>query len=136
MADTLVKETGAIVAGADSYNTLSELEAYFVKYGAPVGWSASLDDVTKCVYARRATRWLDPHWSWRGVLVNLTAPQALAWPRSGVVDEDGRDFESTEIPTAIPRLHAEVTRLAAEDKLQLSELKRGGGVSAQAAGPV
>jgi len=135
VADTLTKETGAIVAGADSYNTLTELETHFTNYGSPTGWS-SLTDAEKCAYARVATRWMDPHWEWVGVLADVDTPQALAWPREYATDADGREWDEDEIPPAIQRLHAEVTRLAAEGKLQISEVARGGLVAAQSAGPV
>lgn len=125
MADSLVATAGA--ANADSYNTLAALATHFSSFGAPEGWD-DLSDDEKCRYARVATLWMDRRWAWRGLVADVTTPQALAWPRSGVVDADGRTISSTAIPAAIARLHAEATKLAAEGKLQVGALERGGQV--------
>lgn len=138
MADTLTVETGAVVAGADSYNTLAQLDTHFTNYGAPSsGWTGETD-AAKCALARVATRWMEARWGedWTGSLSDTDTPQALSWPRDGAFDSSGREFDSDEIPGAITRLHAEVTRLAAEGKLQTSDLKRGGLVASVSAGPV
>lgn len=117
MADTLVATAGA--SNSDSYNTLAELEAHFVKFGAPTsGWTGATDDA-KCVHARIATSWMDPYWNWIGLVTDVETPQALAWPREGATDRDGRILSITAIPVGIKALHAWVTRFVAEGKIQV-----------------
>jgi hypothetical protein len=134
MADSLVVTAGA--SNSDSYNSLAELETYYTAHGAPEGWS-TLDDVAKCKHARNAAAWMDRRWPWLGLITYAVSPaQALAWPRSGAVDRDGRTIDRETIPTGIKSLHAEVTKLAVEDKLQLSALERGGLVASEQIGPI
>jgi hypothetical protein len=134
VADTLIATPGA--QNADSYNTLAELEAHFAKYGAPdSGWTGESDDA-KCIAARNGVLWMDPEWEWTGSITDRTLPQALAFPRVGLRDREGRIVADSVIPDGIKRLHAEVTKLVAEGKILLGELERGGQLTGETIGPL
>lgn len=79
---TLVVETGAGVANADSYGTLAQLDAYHVQRGN-TAWAA-LTEHLKEVAARDATDYMFQVYvsAWKGV--RMTATQGLDWPRGFV----------------------------------------------------
>lgn len=128
-------EDGTGKANAESYNSVAELDTYFTANGAPTAW-ATAATADKERHARIATRWMDEQWTWRGTISYPATPQALAFPRTGVTDDQGRVYSSTAVPGPIKTLHAEVVRLSVESKLQTTEIKRGGLVQSVTAGPV
>lgn len=54
-----------------------------------------------------ATNIFERSFSWQGAPTYVLAEQALAWPRTGVYDKDGREFPPTVIPEDLRRLTAE-----------------------------
>ena len=99
-------------ANANSYVTLDEAEAYWQTRIFPDMWDDSEDQEAACIMA---TRVLDsmavPHrklikmgdaWyymtdpQWTGAVA--TSTQALAWPRTGMVDRLGRAILDTVLP--------------------------------------
>jgi len=100
----LIVEDGSIVANADSFQLVSDLDAYHTKYGNTT-WTG--DDTTiKEPASHRFMRWLvsqEGRMQGRRVSVNQTLP----FPRYGMVDLDGNAISSTTIPTGIINLQAE-----------------------------
>lgn len=72
----LTVETGAIVAGADSYVSLAVYQAY----GAARGWTMGADDTADEVNLRRAFDGINRLWSYLGELESSDQPGAF--PRS------------------------------------------------------
>lgn len=90
----LVVETGAGVAGADSYISVADADTYFTEHGSPSTWT-SASTAEKESALRYAAVWVDDH-AWLSTLVSAT--QALAWPRNGFTDHKGRTWLSTQVP--------------------------------------
>ncbi len=85
---TIIVESGSIVTGADSYESLANAGAYLVKRGDAT-WAAATA-ANREAALRKATTYLDGHYRkrWKGQKV-YPLTQALEWPRVGVrvVDE-------------------------------------------------
>jgi hypothetical protein len=75
---SLIVEDGSIVAGANSFISLADADAYFEVRGN-AAWSAA-DDDAKTAALIRATDYLTRHYVWKGATVKQA--QALCWPRS------------------------------------------------------
>lgn len=119
---TLVVEDGTGVSGADSFASRTEANAYWAAHGAPASWTA-LSDEAKDAEQRFGARWLSETYAgrWKGWITH--EHQEMRWPRSGVVDDEGRVIEPTEIPRALKeaqfhagQLHREGGGLAAVTK--------------------
>jgi hypothetical protein len=82
LAPVLVVETGAIVAGANTYATLAEADAFFQDSVDTVWFSAS--ERNKKVALISAVRYMQQRYrmQWKGA--RMDAFQALDWPRRGV----------------------------------------------------
>ena len=82
-------ETGLIVAGAESYVTVTEADTYHGNRNN-TGWTGT--DAVKEAALRRAAAYLDGHYRrrWKGLRVNPLV-QALEWPRVGcvIVEDSG-----------------------------------------------
>lgn len=92
----LIIETGSGVSGAEAYASAAALDAWTVAmFGA-----ASTDTVAnKEAAIRRAVRFMDGL-AWVGFKA-LGRAQVLAWPRAFVVDIDGWDVASDEVPAEV-----------------------------------
>lgn len=85
-------------ASSNSYITQANADAYFVNRL----YSDSYDDATsgnKDAALIWATALLDTLCDWEGGIVTET--QALAFPRNGIVDKEGRAYSTTAIPAPI-----------------------------------
>ncbi len=97
MASTLVIEDGTVVAGADSYVTIVEFEAYADKFGfdRATTWDGYSETV-KDQKARVAAQYLDLRYGPRLGGVRVDDDQDTEWPRLGVWDERrGRRWTAT-----------------------------------------
>lgn len=115
MAVTLVVETGAVVANANSYVTLAEANTYLeANIQVFDTWSAlSTDD--KNALLIWATRYLDQRARWNGYKTDEDS--ALRWPRTGVYDADNNAIGAHEIPTQLKQAVIEMARyLMVEDR--------------------
>lgn len=101
----LTVEDGSIVAGADSYVTLAEYQAYAALYG----WTLAGTDAADEVNLRIARRYLDNAYSWKGAKVQVDQP--LAWPRYMGDYVDGFIVPSDEIPDPIKNAQMEMAYL-------------------------
>jgi hypothetical protein len=101
----LIIETGAGVPGADSYATVAQCEAYALAY---YGASLAGSPHTKEAAMRRAAAHMNSL-RWRGSKTN-GRNQGLAWPRVGMVDCDGSEIGSAEIPPEVIAAQHEFAR--------------------------
>lgn len=99
----LIATPGA--ATANSYVTLSEAQTFLQAHLSTEAWNTLPPGSTQHLFTvqaialMQATRLLDAQVRWAGT--RATTTQALAWPRQGVVDEDGLLLASTVVPGAI-----------------------------------
>ena len=141
---TIILETGAIVAGANAYATLAQLDAFHEDRGNTI-WSGS-DDETKEAAMLRATAGLESKYRsrWLGFKADhnaTTAPQFLAWPRrddknqsrangftAATMDEfmdgDGIAYPVDEIPRLIIEAYQEVCLVELSQPFVSIELSR------------
>lgn len=98
----------AITVGTDGYVTAAEL----VAYAAEVGFTQIENDLGAPELEnliRRATRSIDLSYVWKGDI--SSDAQALAWPRSGVEDREGRTIASDAIPQALKNATCELCEI-------------------------
>jgi hypothetical protein len=100
----LVVETGLGFADADALISVADADAYHTARGNSA-WTGA--DAVKEPAIRRATAFLSNSYRWAGGRTHGRR-QALAWPRGGVVDEEGIGIESNEIPIEIMDACAEI----------------------------
>lgn len=100
----------ATVGGSSSnaYLTAAEGDAYHERRLHATVWTAATD-ATKEAALVWATQLLDDGIKWVGVVTDLE--QALAWPRSGIVDREGRLVDNDAIPSQVKDATAELARL-------------------------
>jgi hypothetical protein len=125
---TIIKEDGTIVAGANAYATLDEVDTYHEDRGNTIWTNA--DDETKEAAMLRATAGLESKYRgrWYGYKADhnaANAPQFLAWPRRDDIDQsrangftaatmdefvdgDGIAYPVDEIPALIQQAYKEV----------------------------
>ena len=95
----------SVTINAQTYSTYADVafgDQYALERGLgslPAAWTAGTA-TTKAQALLMSTRLLD-RLDWQGVRVS--APPALAWPRTGVVLPDGSTVDSTTIPGDISR---------------------------------
>ncbi len=94
---TLIVEDGSGKSNADSYASVAMADEYHTKYTGSAVWF-SQTETNKERFLRQATQYIDSQYRlrWKGVRSYET--QALAWPRSGVVDHDGYTVDENTIP--------------------------------------
>lgn len=109
----IVVETGAVVAGANSYVAVSEADAYLRLRARAADWDG-YGLAAKQGYLIEASAYLDAHATWRGSRVD--AAQSLAWPRAGVVDRYGQSLASNAVPAQV---RAAVIEIAAQGSPQV-----------------
>ena len=105
MAIVFTVEDGTGLAAATSYLSIEDMEQLWDNAG--YDHSALTDDQIK-VLLNNATLSLDGQYGgrWPGTRGDTT--QALDWPRSGVVDQDGFDRSSTTVPPEIENAVSEI----------------------------
>lgn len=103
---TVVVETGAGLADADSYLSVAEAIQYHTARGN-VAWLRLTTLEARDIALRRATDYLRQTYGtrWRGERVS--SRQRLDWPRTGVC-ADGFDVPSDSVPEAVRHACAEL----------------------------
>ncbi len=95
---SLIVEDGTGLAGAESYGSVAESNAYHTPRGNEAAWS-DLDTDVKERHLRNATTFMRVYRSsWAGARVH--SAQRLDWPRQGVV-VDNFNVLSTIVPTDV-----------------------------------
>jgi len=127
MALTLVKETGAVVTGANSYADSADGDAYHEGHAYASAWTAATTEQKEAALVM-ATRLIDAYMQFGGGRVS--DGQALQWPRYGCPDWDAGEavnplrawtgglacFDSTKIPAVLVAATCEEARcLLVED---------------------
>lgn len=82
---SLTVENGTGLANADAYAAISTVDAYAT--ARALVWTG--DTSVKEAAIREATIYLDTSYVWKGKIED--SAQALAWPREGVADREGRE---------------------------------------------
>lgn len=103
---TLIVEDGTIVSDANTYISLADADTYHDDR-ANEDWEC-LDDDEKASALIKATDYIDNTFRlrWKGFRVN--GDQSLTFPRSDVIDEDGRCLSNVVIPERLRRATAEI----------------------------
>jgi hypothetical protein len=96
----LIVETGSGSSTSESFASVSDVEAYFAKYGVPTGWAA-LTTEQKEAALRLGTRYIEATYATVWVGVRVTAEQALSWPRSDAYYNDGLEVLSDVVPPTV-----------------------------------
>lgn len=109
----LIVEDGSIVAGAESYISVSDADAYHAARGN-AAWTGT--DAAKEALLRKATDYMLQVYGlrWKGDRVSAT--QALDWPREGV-EVFGFDIDPDVVPDAVANACAELALRAASGDL-------------------
>lgn len=97
---SLVIETGASLSNANSYVSLVDATSYAVDYGLSSAWSMATE-ASQEEALRLGTQYIDLEYSDRFKGNKTTRDQALAWPRTNVVDSDGFTYNSDEMPVCL-----------------------------------
>lgn len=93
----LVVETGSCVAGANAFVTRAE----FIEFAELYYPGTTVPDTTATDGAIvRASLWLSSYPSWEGSKA-CDCTTLLAWPRSGVTDCDGCEYDDDVIPEIV-----------------------------------
>lgn len=101
---TLIVETGAGVAGSNSFISVADADTYHAARGNS-GWTGS--NTVKEQALIKAMDWLDRQ-TWAGTVADIG--QGCPFPRYGVYDVAGRAI--TGVPAAVVRAQAEAALLA------------------------
>lgn len=147
MALTLVATPGA--ANANSYLTLIEAEAYFESRSSVAAWEAADNKEALLVMA---TRVIDMYFAGQRVRVDDKPPyyrvgpawtgapadavQALAWPRTGMLNRNGFAILSTAIPQELKDAVAELAGALATRDLTADNKNALQGITSAKAGSV
>ena len=91
----LIVETGAVVAGANSYVSLADIATYHSARGNS-SWTGA--DPVKEAAILRAMAFIEAR-HWKGSKTAYTNP--LAWPRADVQDRDGFDVPEDTVPAGV-----------------------------------
>lgn len=94
-----VVETGSVVAGATSYVTTDEADAFF-EDRADAGWAAITDDAQKEAALIKACEYMQAKYRMRWEGSRIDANQRLDWPRRGVPVPDFFDpfYRNRNVP--------------------------------------
>lgn len=95
-------------ASANTYVSLADAESYFESRLHKDAWD-NAETADKNAALVWATRLLDSQMDWVGNVVTTT--QALRWPRSGVVTEEGLNVDSSTIPQFLKNAVCEMALL-------------------------
>lgn len=119
----LIKETGAIITGANTYVTVEEADAFLAYHATRVAWAAMTtgDKEAALVQAARA---MDAICAWKGQKMDIDQPRA--WPRAGVMvstvaeawnplySRSGAGYPSDQVPQAVKDAQCELAALMAQ----------------------
>lgn len=112
---SLTVETGAGIAGADSYNSVADITTYGTENAIDTTAWAAGTTAQKEAWARQGARVLDGRWGYAYPGDQASSEQGLLWPRSDACDREGWSISSAEVPQQILDAHAYLAILAATD---------------------
>jgi len=124
----VIVETGAGLTNANSYVAIADVDTYTADHGADALWDAA-SEAEQQEAVIEATQYIDAVYNarWLGLRTNRT--QRLAWPRAGIVDPDGYDVDSDDLPRALEEatIEAALRHFSETDGL-LADVAKPGGV--------
>jgi hypothetical protein len=112
MTTTIIVEDGTIVAGSNSYVTVSGVTDYAADYGL-TDWTAStVTDTIREQAIFKSMRYLEAL-NWKGT--KYSADQNLEWPRSYVYDRNDYLIDDDTVPQAVINAQCEIAVLMLPD---------------------
>lgn len=111
----LTVETGAVVAGAESYISVADASTYHTNRGN-AAWAALSTDTVREQCLRKATDYMTQAYRDRWQGARYDEDQVLDWPREGVV-RDSWEVGHDEVPTEVKNACAELALKAATASL-------------------
>ena len=101
-----------LLVGVNSYVSLADAVAYMADRLYTDAWDSATSGQQEKALIMAATA-LDSQ-NWKGVITS--DDQAMAWPRSGVYDREGREVDSATVPQPVKDAQAEIAlAILAED---------------------
>jgi len=122
----------ALTVGTDTYVSLADCNAYHTALGNAL-WTGT--DTAKEGALRKAAAYLDSHYRGRWKGIRADRDQALAWPREGVVDEDGYAVDPGSIPKVIRDACCEAALRMLSGEME-PDLARGGRIESETVGEI
>lgn len=120
----LIVEDGTLPAGANSFASVADADAYHVAR-LTAAWADELTAAQKEAALIRASDWLNRKVAWAGH--KATRTQRMAWPRTGVITQDG-EIAPDEIPAEVIEACCELAGFFVEQDY-LAPLDRGGDIA-------
>ena len=120
----LIVEDGTLPAGANSFASVADADAYHAAR-LTAAWTDELAEVQKEAALIRSSDWLNRKVMWNGRKASRS--QRMAWPRSGVVTQDG-EIAPDEIPAEVVEACCELAGFFVEQDY-LAPLDRGGDIA-------
>ena len=132
----LIVEDGSVVAGAESYASVSYADTYWSNrstspYAAT--WAAATT-AQKESALRMATQYIDTTYYWDGY--SAYSDQELAWPRNDLYDDQGYAVYIDTIPEALKKATAEGAARALSGELLPDSVGTGGEIIRKKLGPM
>jgi hypothetical protein len=131
---TIEVEDGSGNVGAQSYLSVADADDYFALRGVE-SW-AEQDTAAKEAALVRATFALDSWLRGRWLGKKKTQAQALAWPRTGVLDEDGYELPDTSVPAPVRYATAEVALIELTERFIQESVSKDNTISSESVGPI
>jgi len=134
---TLTVEDGTGKTDADSYISVADADTYHTNHSASTDWSAATE-ANKEKAIRLATQYVDARYSglFRGY--KNTAAQALAWPRTDAVNNEGYVIDSDVLPQCLPDAVSELALRVIEGDTLFEDISKPGLISSKSVtvGPI
>lgn len=109
----LTPEDGSQVAGANTYATVAEADAYFALRGKTAAWDAVTDKESALILA---ADYLAQAYGSRWAGTRVSATQEMDWPRSGVMLHSFV-YSDAAVPVAVQSAQIELALKAASGEL-------------------
>lgn len=127
----LIVEDGSKVAGAESYASVADADAYWLARNNST-WAAATNSAKEAAL-REAAMYLDNAFKWVGNRISQT--QVMSWPRYVQADLDKKQVLQTEVPLRVVQAQCELALEALGGRLDPT-LERGGQVTSESVGPI
>ena len=127
-------EDGSGKVDAVSYVSVADATTYFTARGDET-W-AEQESTTQEAALVRATAAIDSWLRGRWLGTKKTQAQSLAWPRTGVVDEEGFDILDTTIPTPLKQATCEVAMIELSERFLQQSVSKDNTIASETVGPI
>ncbi len=129
-----LEEDGTGLAGATSYSSVADADAWHVDHGNSATWSGATTGEKEGALIL-ATAHVDGLYGALFVGSRNTRTQGLEWPRNYACDRDGLSISSTEVPSELPDAVAYLALKSLEGDTLDPDLSAGDvGIAAESAG--